>query len=147
MTTKFKLASSLILLATLTACKGTDPEVIGLQSGVLAACPDKPNCVLSQNPDADHAITPLAVKGSVAEVQATLKAALAAYEGEAVEIVKEDGAYLYATFTTPLMKYVDDVEFLVLGDGLVHVRSASRVGHSDMGANGKRIESLRKALR
>jgi uncharacterized protein (DUF1499 family) len=64
-----------------------------------------------------------------------------------VEVVTDNGNYLYATFTTPLMKYVDDTEFLFMGDGIVHVRSASRVGHSDLGANAERIERLRKALR
>lgn len=137
----------LLLMAGLVACKSTAPEIIGLQNGALAHCPQKPNCVLSQHSDAEHAITPLAVAGSVDEAKAAVKAALLAYDAEAVDIVSDDGAYLYATFTTPLMKYVDDTEFLFTGDGIVHVRSASRVGHSDLGANAERIERLRASLR
>jgi len=53
--------------------------------------------------------------------------------------------YLAAEFSSKLMGYVDDVEFRK-GDADVHVRSASRVGHSDMGANRKRVEALRAAI-
>jgi uncharacterized protein (DUF1499 family) len=139
--------AALLLMLAVVGCKNTEPEIIGLQNGALAHCPQKPNCVLSQNPDADHSITPLAVAGSIEEAKAKVKAALAAYDAEGVEVVTDNGNYLYATFTTPLMKYVDDTEFLFMGDGIVHVRSASRVGHSDLGANAERIERLRKALR
>jgi uncharacterized protein (DUF1499 family) len=62
-------------------------------------------------------------------------------------VVKADGDYLYARYTTPLMHYTDDVEFWFdRSAGLVQVRSASRLGHGDMGANRKRIEALRARL-
>ena len=57
--------------------------------------------------------------------------------------VRED--YIAAEFSSKLMGYVDDVEFRKTEDA-VHVRSASRVGHSDMGVNRKRVETLRAAL-
>ena len=45
------------------------------------------------------------------------------------------------------MGFVDDVEFLKAEDeGLIHVRSASRVGRSDMNANRTRIEEIRSQL-
>jgi uncharacterized protein (DUF1499 family) len=55
--------------------------------------------------------------------------------------------YLYAEFTTPIMRFVDDVEFLLDKDAkVIHVRSASRLGESDLGVNRKRIETLRTKL-
>jgi uncharacterized protein (DUF1499 family) len=52
---------------------------------------------------------------------------------------------LYAEFRTPLMRYVDDVEFFFDG-ALVHVRSCSRLGRRDFGANRKRVERLRALI-
>lgn len=59
-------------------------------------------------------------------------------------IVKREGAYLYAQCTTPLMRFTDDLEFwLDAQRGVIHVRSASRLGASDLGANRKRVEAIR----
>ncbi len=64
-----------------------------------------------------------------------------------VNIVSEQDNYLYAEFTSRLMGYVDDVEFLAdATQNLVHVRSASRLGHSDMGVNRNRIEAIREIV-
>jgi len=64
-----------------------------------------------------------------------------------VDIVRQDNQYLHATFRSGLMGFVDDVEFLLDGTGnTIHIRSASRLGKSDLGANLKRIERLRSAL-
>ena len=60
-------------------------------------------------------------------------------------VIEEKPNYLYAEFRTKLLGFVDDVEFL-LGDGVIHVRSASRLGRRDFGVNRRRIESLRKIL-
>jgi uncharacterized protein (DUF1499 family) len=62
------------------------------------------------------------------------------------KVLAEEDDYLHVQFTTALMRYRDDVEFEFEADG-VHVRSASRVGYSDMGANRKRVEVIRTALR
>ena len=62
-------------------------------------------------------------------------------------IIDSEDNYLYAEFTSRLMGFVDDVEFLYDPDaGITHVRSASRLGYSDMGVNRKRIESIRDSL-
>ena len=62
-------------------------------------------------------------------------------------IVTRRNDYLHATFKTPLLGFVDDVEFLLVRERrTIDVRSASRVGRSDFGANRKRVERLRKAF-
>ncbi|MDQ6965890.1 MAG: DUF1499 domain-containing protein, partial [Mariprofundaceae bacterium] len=58
-----------------------------------------------------------------------------------------DDDYLHATFTSRLFRFVDDVELhRDAASGVVHIRSASRVGHSDFGVNRKRVEVIRKLL-
>ena len=68
-------------------------------------------------------------------------------ELDEANIVDEQENYLYAEFTSSLMGYVDDVEFMSdAASGMTHVRSASRLGYSDLGANRKRIEAIRAAI-
>ena len=125
---------------------GTRPSNLGVNGGQLAPVPDSPNCVSSQAPasDKEHYIAPLAVAGSASEAIAKIKAVVQAMER--TEIIEETGDYLYAEFATKLMGYVDDVEFYADGGGTVQVRSASRLGKSDLGLNRKRIEEIRSAL-
>ncbi|MEQ8408260.1 MAG: DUF1499 domain-containing protein [Gammaproteobacteria bacterium] len=131
--------SLLSMLPFLSACAGEPPQDIGVVDGRLTACPDSPNCVTSYASDETHGIAPL---------QATLEQVRGVLNGmERTNIVNQDGNYLYVEFTTALMGYVDDVEFLYdPAAGVTHVRSASRLGYSDLGANRKRIEALRGAL-
>jgi uncharacterized protein (DUF1499 family) len=131
--------SLLSLLPFLTACAGEPPQNIGVQNGRLTPCPDSPNCVSSFATDETHAIEPLAA--SLADVERVL------LEFDDTNIVSSEGDYLYAEFTTRIMGYVDDVEFLYdRNNGVTHVRSASRLGYSDLGANRNRIERIRSAL-
>ncbi|MEL7490930.1 MAG: DUF1499 domain-containing protein [Pseudomonadota bacterium] len=110
----------------------------GVVGGALAPCPDKPNCVRSESGTGDHhAIAPLPLAA-----WDRLPAAVSSLGGE---IVAETDDYIAATFTSSVFGFVDDVEFRK-GAEVAHVRSASRVGRSDLGANRKRIEALRAAL-
>ena len=125
---------------------GTRPSNLGVNGGKLAAVPDSPNCVSSQAPESDkeHYIAPLVLVGGAGEAIAKLKATVQAMEG--TEVIEETGDYLYTEFTTKLMGYVDDVEFYADGSGTVQVRSASRLGKSDLGLNRKRVEAIRSAI-
>ena len=116
------------------------PDNIGVVNGRLSPPKRTPNCVSSQaDPgDREHYIAPLAFRGDFSKVEA----AVAAMRGSTV--VKRDGNYLYAEYRTPIMRYVDDVELLYEPQaGVVHVRSASRLGRRDFGVNRKRVEDLR----
>ncbi len=74
-----------------------------------------------------------------------LKQVIQAQGGKLVED-KED--YLHATFTSTLFRFIDDLELsLDENNKLIHIRSASRVGHSDLGQNRKRVERLRNDFR
>ena len=131
--------SLLALLPFLTACAGEPPQNIGIRDGSLTACPESPNCVSSYESSEEHSIA--ALDGNLNQIQQVLIAM------DGANIVEQSSDYLYAEFTSSLMGYVDDVEFLYdAASNTTQVRSASRVGYSDMGANRKRIEAIRSQL-
>ena len=116
---------------------------VGLVEGRLRPCPSSPNCVCSQDETAGHHIEPLRFSDSPSEAWDRLHAFLG--KQPRTRVVSRDDRYLHAEFTTLLLRFVDDVEFLLDEDrSVIHIRSASRVGHSDLGANRKRIEAIRQ---
>jgi uncharacterized protein (DUF1499 family) len=126
---------------------GKRPTTLGVTNGNLAPVPTSPNCVCSQAPtgDSEHYIEPFPLTGSPRDSIEALKAIVQSMER--TTIVEATDTYLYAEFTTKLMGYVDDVEFYADGaNGVIHVRSASRLGQSDLGLNRKRIEAIRAKL-
>lgn len=126
-------------LLTLISCAGDRPTTLGVQNNQLSTCPDSPNCVSSFDQRDSHGIAPLT--GDMDAV----RAALAALPQAA--IVTDDGNYIHAEFTSRLMGFVDDVEFLAdPASDQVHVRSASRLGHSDLGVNRERVENIRELM-
>ena len=129
---------------SLFSFSGKRPTNLGVNDGKLALCPDTPNCVSSQAPDTDvqHKTAPLRYTKSPSEAMAALKTVIQGMER--TEIIREEDNYLYAEFTSALMGFVDDVEFLLDPNAkVIHVRSASRLGQSDLGVNRKRIEEIR----
>ena len=109
----------------------------------LKACPRSPNCVSSQASDPEHAIAPIVYTGNRAEAYARLKKVL--MEMKRTTIVTEQEDYLHAEARSYIFRFVDDVEFYFpSAERVIHVRSASRVGHSDLGVNRKRVEEIRK---
>jgi uncharacterized protein (DUF1499 family) len=117
------------------------PTNLGVRNGRLAPCKRSPNCVSSQaDPlDQEHYIAPISYPG-------TMQALREAIAGLSLAtIVKVEGNYLYAEFRTPILRFVDDVEFLKDGE-VLHVRSASRLGRRDFKANRNRVEQLRRFL-
>ena len=119
---------------------GTRPNNLGVKDGKLAACPGTPNCVSSQSEDPQSKIDPLPMV-SIADLKTIVE------NMERTTIIEVTDNYLYAEFKSKLMGYVDDVEFyLDSGANVVHVRSASRLGKSDLGVNRKRIEEIRSQL-
>lgn len=127
----------------LTSCSSARPAREAL-NGKLPPCPSSPNCVSSQSDDREHATDPLRFSGTAAKAMADLKKVLAGMKR--TKILTETGTYLHAECTSFLFRFVDDLEFLVIEqDQIIHVRSASRVGHSDLGVNRKRVEAVRAA--
>ena len=146
-----KFSTVLVALCWIGATRGTRfagkrPTNIGVQSGRLAPCPGTPNCVNSQSQDAQHRIKPLTYNSTPTQAIADLKTVI--QNLERTKIITETENYLYAEFMSAFWGFVDDVEFLLDESAkVIHVRSASRLGKSDMGVNRKRIESIRAKLK
>ena len=124
---------------------GKRPDNLGVNGGKLASCPKSPNCVSSQTEPADtiHYIEPLTCTFTPQEALAKLKTIIQSLPR--TTIINETDNYLYAEFKSALMGYVDDVEFYIEPDTQkIQVRSASRLGQSDLGVNRKRIEIIRE---
>ncbi len=132
-------------LMALFSFSGTRPTNLGVQNGALAACPNSPNCVNSFSADAEHKIDPIRFTSAPEKAFADLKQTVQSMPR--AKIVTENETYLYAEFASNLMGFVDDVEFyLDKTVGVIHVRSASRLGQSDLGVNRQRVEAIRAAL-
>jgi len=113
------------------------------KSPPLAPCPNKPNCVSSLAPDADHRVEPFLLAGN--KSWSAARDAVAAMPR--TRIVAERPGYLHAECRSRIFRFVDDLELLRSQTGnRVDVRSASRVGYGDWGVNRKRVASLREAL-
>ncbi len=123
------------------------PDNLGVKDGRLAPVRSSPNNVSSQSDpaDAEHYIAPIPFKGDAAAAMAAVLKAVSGMEGATV--IRQEGNYLYAEYRTKLMRFVDDVEFLHDGKaGVIHVRSASRLGRRDFGVNRARVESVRRRV-
>jgi len=119
------------------------PTNLGVKDGRLAPCRSTPNCVSSQADPADreHYIAPIAFRGRMDELRRAVESMPRS------SVIAAERNYLYAEYRTALMRYVDDVElYYDERAGLVHVRSASRLGRRDFGVNRKRVEELRALI-
>jgi uncharacterized protein (DUF1499 family) len=130
-----------IISGLLAACAGERPNNLGVHDNRLSACPSTPNCVSSQAPDEQHRIAPLAFSGDADAAFARLKMVLSRRND--TTIIEEHSGYLRVELHTTL--FVDDGEFLLdRGGQVIQVRSASRLGYSDLGKNRSRMEAIRR---
>lgn len=133
----YVLAAILIL----SGCSSPPEKPAGLTG--LPPCGWLPNCVNSESGRGIQAIEPIRAN---TEQWHNLKSWIAGQQDW--EVVIDQDNFLQAVVETPLMKFRDDVQLLfVTDDRLIQVRSSSRLGVSDLGANAKRIETLRDQLR
>ncbi len=67
---------------------------------------------------------------------------------ERVRFGRVGGGRLKARFRSRWLRFVDDLELAVETQaGVIHVRSASRLGRRDFGVNRKRVEEIRSLYR
>ena len=138
------IALLIVAVGFMLGIKSKQSPPLGLVAGHLRNCPASPNCVSSETEknDTAHYIKPIPIRDGKAWAKI-----VTAIENLGGHIVVNDGQYLHATFISALFRYIDDVEArLDASERVIHLRSASRVGHSDLGANRRRLESLRRAL-
>jgi len=146
---------SLVILITLIAstilgsrwynAEYSSAKTLGLIQGQLTECSKNPNCVSSQTTQRSKYIAPINASDTpeltwlmLRDVVDNMPQAL---------LITENEIYRHYQFTTPLMGFIDDVELVFdRTENLIHVKSASRVGQSDMGANRNRVALLRESL-
>ena len=118
------------------------PHVLGVDHGRLAACPDRPNCVSTQAENTDSRLDPIPLSRSLEEARRQIDTTLRSMPR--TRIVSSGDGYLHAESRSLWLGFVDDVEFAIdESAGLIHFRSASRVGYSDLGVNRERMEEFR----
>lgn len=143
------LVAALVLAGQIGLLAGQAPTDLGIRQGRLKAPSYTPNSVSSQadlypeHPQRDYArIAPLAFRGDAAMAMQRLAGVLQVHERTVLMVRRPD--YLYAQCSTQVLRFTDDVEFwLDRNAGVIQVRSASRLGQGDLGANRARIEKIR----
>ena len=139
------IAFSLIITLSINLYSSPALAATGLTDGHLQPCPSSPNCVVSQDGDEKHAVDPISYKGDRNDVKEALLKVLSVVPR--TEVIENTDNYIRTESTSRLFKFVDDAEFYFPEDeNVIQVRSASRVGESDLGVNRRRIEQIRLAL-
>ena len=135
---------AIILAVLLVGCAGTPPKQAGVYQLQLRDCPSSPNCVSSHEINTEHYILPIATPHQPQTSIEQLKNIVSTHPN--MSLIKQTDNYLYVQFTSSVLGFVDDLEFIV-DETHIHVRSASRLGYSDFGANRKHIEAIRKQFK
>ena len=135
---RFFLYFCLAQVLAISGCAGNPPANLGQ----FAPCPDSPNCVSTQSPDENHAIDPIPYPGTKDNAKKRLLQII--HSMPRSRVVADNQDYLHVEFTSRIFRFVDVTEFyLGLEDAMIHFRSASRLGYSDLGTNRKRMETIR----
>lgn len=133
----------LVLILVYRQLPSRRPRTLGVHAGRLADCPATPNCVCTQATDPEHRIEPIHFEGNPSTGFQRVQSTLATMPR--LKVISAEFPYLHAEARTPLLQFIDDVEILVDEDSsTIHFRSASRVGHSDLGVNRERMEQFRR---
>lgn len=116
---------------------------LGINNGQFSPMPKSPNAVSSQTTEPDKQVNPLPMIGNKLETKKKIIACLETLGKNSIKTSSQD--YIHSVFVSALLRFKDDVELYIDDENeLVHFRSASRVGYSDLGANRKRYQAFRK---
>jgi len=126
------------------AWASSTPATAGVADNHLGPCPSTPNCVNSADRDTEQAIDALIPANAM-----TITAVAELLETQPrTKVVTQSENYLHATIRSSLWGFIDDLEIFLTDSGAsLQVRSASRLGVSDLGENRKRVENLRRILK
>jgi uncharacterized protein (DUF1499 family) len=137
--------AAIVIGMPLFSCAGTRPTNLGVKDSRLAPCPSSPNCVSSDDADTAHRIPAFHLAVPAADAWRAVRSTIA--NQPRTKIIGETDDYLHAECSSAVFGFVDDLELhLRPSENLTAVRSAARLGHSDLGVNRKRVERLRSLL-
>ncbi len=115
----------------------------GLHEGIFAPCPSSPNCISTLSSDPDKHMAPLPYADSREESRRIILSIIKSMPR--TKVVAEGENYIHAEFRTLVFRFIDDVEFSFDEvEHVIHFRSASRTGHSDLGVNRRRMQKISK---
>jgi len=136
----------MVIPLVVIGCSGPLGAADAVKSEKIAGCPDRPNCVSSEAQDADHAIAPLRLQGDLVAGWQAIREVVSNLPR--CKVIKATDQYLHAECKTRIFRFVDDLELrLDPVTGTIAVRSASRIGYSDLGVNRRRVDQLRQTLK
>ena len=145
------IAIAFVILLNLTvnlvfpATSWADSSNLGVSNNHLTACPTSPNCVVSQNADSKHAIDPISYHVDRDTAKKTVLKVLTVVPR--TEVIENTDDYIHALSKSRIFKFTDDVEFYFpKNENVIHIRSASPIGDSDLGVNRRRMEQIRLAM-
>lgn len=118
-----------------------------LIEGCLRPCPNRPNCVTSDgcsNSNDNKTIAPIRFQNNPEDAWQKIQMIIANLGGD---ICKTTPTYLWATYTSKIFGFVDDVELrMEPEEKVIHIRSGARVGYFDFNVNRRRVEKIRKLM-
>jgi uncharacterized protein (DUF1499 family) len=137
-----QLAATLLTMGIIMALMSTTEADTNKR---LPLCPNSPNCISSQAHDTDHYIAPFTIIADANKAWSALANALA--NTRRTVVIRQTDEALHAEATSLIFRFVDDIDALLdEAAGVIHIRSASRIGYSDFGVNRKRIKKLQTQL-
>jgi uncharacterized protein (DUF1499 family) len=135
-----RLSLFLLVLGLAPAAMAANPKPFTER---LAKCPNTPNCVSSKHGEPGERMEPIPFRLPLAEAREVLFQTLNVMGR--MEVVEDFDTYLRVEATTAIFHFVDDVELMFdLEAQVIHFRSASRTGYSDLGTNRRRMEKIRR---
>ena len=135
-----KSGLAVVLMLSLSACAGLPSQ--RASDGSLPDCGDASNCVSSTASNPDQFIAPLRYSGSREAAQRALAKIIGQMRGGAV--MENETGYMRVEFESAVFGFVDDVQFLLMDDRTIQVRSTSRSTSLDLGVSRQRIERIRR---
>lgn len=136
---------SLMLVTILWGCSGNPAERHNSESSGFLDCPDTPNCVSSLAKNPKYRVEPFKLKKDPETSWDIVHKTVGSLSR--TKIVSANKSDIHAECRSMIFRFVDDLTLhLTPSNGIIHIRSASRIGHSDFGVNRRRVENLRKKL-
>ena len=143
------VGASILIAGQLNLLAGNTPQNLGVINGKLRPPSLTPNSVSSQaglypaHPQRMYAdIAPLNYTGDGDVAMNQL--ALLLKSSARTKVITQGPGYIYAQSQTAVLRFTDDLEFwLDSPNGVIQMRSASRLGRKDFGTNRARIEAIR----
>ena len=115
------------------------PQGLGISDGLLKPLSPRPNGVSSQARELSKQVAALPFKQDANSSMRAVRLALKEIGNN--RILSERDNYLHAVFVSARLRFRDDVEIYLDSDAqVIHYRSQSRVGYSDLGVNRERYQ-------